>query len=56
MMGIWAVGTGAHRHARWRRSSVAQVGRAPIKTHAETYVEMGWFYKESPLLTVTMAI
>jgi hypothetical protein len=56
MMGIWSVGTGAHRRARWRRGSFVQVDQAPIKTHAETYVEMGWLYKELPLLTVTMAI
>jgi hypothetical protein len=41
-MGIWSVGTGAHRRARWRRGSFALVDRAPIKTHAETYVEMDW--------------
>jgi hypothetical protein len=56
MMGIWPVGTGAHRRVRWRRGSFAQVDQAPIKTHAETYVEMGWLYKESRLLTATTAI
>jgi hypothetical protein len=56
MMGIWSVGMGAHRPARWRRGLFAQVGQAPIKTHAETYVVMGWLYKEQPHLTVTTAI
>jgi hypothetical protein len=56
MMGIWSVGTGAHRRARWRRGSFAQVDRAQTETLAETYVVMGWLYKEPPLLTVMMAI
>jgi hypothetical protein len=46
----------AHRLARWRKGLCAQVDLAPIGTHAETYAEMDWLYKEVPLLTVTTAI
>jgi hypothetical protein len=56
MMGTWSVGTGAHRRAKSRRGSFAQVDRASIKTHAETYVEMDLLFKEAPLLTATTAI
>jgi hypothetical protein len=46
----------AHQRARWRKGLCAQVDLAPIGTHAETYAEMDWLYKEVPLLTVTTAI
>lgn len=55
MMGICCVGTDAHRRAKWRRGLCVQVGQAPIRIYAETYVEMDSLYKESPLHTATTA-
>ena len=46
----------AHRLARWRKGLCAQEDLTLIGTHAETYAEMDWLYKEVPLLTVTTAI